>query len=381
MPLDPVTLNVAFVLLSVVLGALLLFSWALNQRVNALAWWGAGFCLIASGIGIANLGKASASYQALFAGNALALLAYASVYVGCRVFNGRKRGILQPVAGVALWAVVYPFIYDKPEFRLIFITLVACAYGLLAAWELRRHAAHTLASQKVAIALLVLLSILNLMRAWLGFSLTSIAWIDALAKRWSSEMALFLVVFTPTLAFIFLSMAKESLEHDYKQAALVDALTGVPNRRAFMQYATRLIGSMEGKPVSCLVFDLDNFKSINDLYGHDVGDDVLTLFGQVLERHLPRQSFGRLGGEEFAAILPMRMEAAAGLAELARKAFSQAGKAMLGPQAQVTVSVGCATSTNATVKALLQEADLALYKAKDYGRNVVISALSLTGGR
>jgi diguanylate cyclase (GGDEF)-like protein len=222
----------------------------------------------------------------------------------------------------------------------------------------------------VAIVLLLLLAVLNIGRAWLGVSLTSVAWIDALGSRWSTEMALFLVVFTPMLAFIFLSMAKESVEFGYKQAAFVDPLTGAPNRRAFMEYAGRLIRSMDGKAVSCLVFDLDNFKSINDCYGHDVGDNVLVLFGDILAEHLPRHSFG----EEFAAILPVSMQEATEKAEAVRYAFFKAGKSMIGPEAEVTVSVGCSGSKSATVEALLQEADFALYRAKDHGRNIVVSA-------
>lgn len=374
MTLDPATLNVAFVLLAQVLGALLFFAWALNQKVRALALWGSAFCLIAGGIAVANLGKASVSYSALLLGNALALLAYASLYAGCRVFNGRKGFAPIMVAGVAIWVAAFPFIYDKAGYRLIFIAVTAGIFSLLCAWELWRHARQPLASQRVAIALLLLLAILNIGRAWLGVSLTSIAWIDALASRWSTEMALFLVVFTPSLAFIFLSMAKESVEFGYKQAAFIDPLTGIPNRRAFLQQARQLIGSTEGKLVSCLVFDLDNFKTINDGYGHDVGDNVLVLFGDTLAQHLPKHSFGRLGGEEFAAILPVSMTEAREKAEAVRYAFSKAGKAMIGPHAEVTVSVGCAASRNVTVEVLLQEADRALYRAKDCGRNVVISA-------
>ena len=381
MPLDPITLNVAFVLLALVLGALLMFAWALNQNVRALLPWGAAFCLIASGFAVANLGKSHNSYPALLAGNALGLLSYVALYAGCRIFNGRKGFPLLIWTGVVLWMAAFPFIYERQEYRLILIALTTGVYSFLSAWELWHHARQRLASQRIAVVLLTLLAIFNIMRTWLGISLTSIPWIDALAYRWSSEMALFLVVFTPTLAFMFLSMAKESVELGYKRAAFIDPLTGIPNRRAFMHHAARLIGSAEGKPLSCLVFDLDKFKGINDGYGHDVGDAILTLFGEVLGRHLPQQSFGRLGGEEFAAILPMGVERAAALGEAVRDDFSKAGQAMLGSDAQVTVSVGCAVSTSATIEALLQEADRALYRAKDHGRNVVVSALPLTAAQ
>lgn len=374
MTLDPVTLNVAFVLLSVVLGALLLFSWRLNRRVKSLAWWGAAFFLIAAGIGGANLGRAIVSYPALLIGNALGVMAYGSLYIGSRIFNGRKPFYASMMVGVVIWAAAFPFIYEEPRLRLIFSTLIVFGYAAVTAWELWRHALQLFASQKVAIVLLVLLAIFNLLRAWLGIALTTVGWIDALASRWSSEMALFLVVYAPALAFIFLSMAKESVEFEYKQAAYVDPLTGIPNRRAFLKHAIRLISSMEGKVVSCLVFDLDNFKAINDRYGHEVGDRILTAFGEVLTNHLPPQSFGRLGGEEFGAILPVNRREAVELAEAIRYAFAKAGRAIVGPDAKVTVSIGCSASAHGKVDTLLMEADAALYKAKSRGRNIVISA-------
>jgi len=374
MTLDPLTLHAVFVLLAVVLGALLMFAWTLNRKVSALLWWGAAYCLIASGFAVVGLGRPYNNYPALLAGNALGLLSYAALYAGCRIFNGRKGFPLPILTGAALWTAAFPFIYDRPDLRLLLVALGTGAYSLLSARELWRHAAQSLASQRIAVVLLILLAIFNLIRIWPVIAPTSIPWLEALAQRWSPEMALFLVVFTPTLAFIFLSMAKESVELGYKHAAFIDPLTGIPNRRAFMHHATELVGSAEGKIVSCLVFDLDNFKSINDRYGHDVGDAILTLFGQILNRHLPQKSFGRLGGEEFAAILPVGVECAVALGEAVRGDFSKAGKAVLGPEAEVTVSVGCSASTGTTVETLLHEADFALYRAKEHGRNVVISA-------
>lgn len=378
MTLDPVTLNVAFVLLALVLGALLVFAWTLNRNVRALLPWGAAFCLIAGGFAVANLGRSHNSYPALLTGNALGLLSYVALYAGCRIFNGRRGFPPLILTGVALWIAAFPLIYERQDYRLVLVALTTGVYSLLSARELWRHAKQPLASQRIAVVLLILLAIFNIIRTWPGLSVTSIAWIDALASRWSSEMALFLVVYTPALAFIFLSMAKEHVELGYKQAAFIDPLTGISNRRAFLQHATRLIHARKGEPVSCLVFDLDNFKTVNDRYGHEMGDRILMLFGEVLTEHLPGRSFGRLGGEEFAAILPMHMGDAKDLAETVRRAFSAAGQAMLGPQAQVTVSVGCAASDHAAaITTLLQQADLALYTAKDNGRDVVVTASSL----
>ncbi|MBJ6125511.1 GGDEF domain-containing protein [Microvirga splendida] len=374
MVLDPATLTVAFVLLSAVLGTLLIFSWTLNRRLNAMAWWGSAFWLIGIGIGTANLGKGPPSYPVLLLANAAGILAYGALYVGCRIFNDR-RGLIIPLGlGVAIWAAAFPFIYDSQGYRLILACILTGSYSGLAAWELWRHAVQPLASQRVAVVLLSGLAVFNLLRGLLGISLTSVPWIDSFGRRWSSEMALFLVVIGPTLAFMFLSMAKERLKFEYKQAALVDDLTGIPNRRAFLQAASRLLDRLHDRPASCLLFDLDNFKAINDRHGHAAGDRILGVFARTLSDNLPKGTFGRLGGEEFAAILPMGEKDAARLAENIRHAFAEAGRAALATNEEVTVSIGCATVSRSMTEDLLRRADRALYRAKESGRNIVVMA-------
>ncbi len=374
MVLDPATLGVAFVLLSTVLGALLLFAWTLNRKVTALAWWSSTFCLSAIGLGLVSLGQGTPGPLLLLVANAIVMLGYGALYVGCRIFNGRSDRLWIGLVGVAIWALAFPVIRDWAGTRLVFASWIVGSYAGLSAWELWRHAPQRLASQWVAVGLLLGLGTFNLLRGMLGFSLGSVTWIGAFRSRWSSEMALFLVVYGPTMAFIFLSMAKERMEFDYKQAALIDPLTGVPNRRAFMQNADDLLRGLGGAPASCLLFDLDNFKSLNDRYGHDAGDRILIVFGRVLADHLPKRTFGRLGGEEFGAVLPLSCREATVLAETVRQAFRSAGEAVLGRRADVTVSVGCATATRAAVEDLMQRADAALYEAKAGGRNIVVTA-------
>ncbi|MFC1457311.1 GGDEF domain-containing protein [Microvirga arabica] len=224
----------------------------------------------------------------------------------------------------------------------------------------------------MAVVLLLGLAVFNLLRGLLGISLTSVPWIDSFGRRWSPEMALFLVVIGPTLAFMFLSMAKERLKFEYKQAALVDDLTGIPNRRAFLQAAARLLDRLHDRPAGCLLFDLDNFKAINDCHGHAAGDPILRVFARTLTDNLPKGTFGRLGGEEFAAILPIGAKDAAGIAEKIRHAFAEAGKAALATSGEVTVSIGCATVSRTMAEDLLRRADRALYRAKESGRNIVV---------
>jgi diguanylate cyclase (GGDEF)-like protein/PAS domain S-box-containing protein len=218
MTLDPHTLAAAFILLSVMLGALLLFAWTHNRRVQALAWWGTTFCLIPVGIGMANLGQAVPGHLNLLIANALVTLGYGSLYAGCITFNAGRGKLPAVVVGPAIWVVASPFIYETYSVRLVLLSLITGAYAALSAWELAKHAPRWLASQRAAVLLLSILAAFNVFRGLLGLSLGSIFWFNALASRWSTEMALFLVVYAPALAFIFLSMAKEHLEEALRES-------------------------------------------------------------------------------------------------------------------------------------------------------------------
>jgi len=165
----------------------------------------------------------------------------------------------------------------------------------------------------------------------------------------------------------------------YEKAATIDALTGLRNRRwlddAFSRQLQRSLSA--GNPVSVLMFDADKFKSVNDTYGHLVGDQVLVHIGQTLASGLrPMDMLARYGGEEFAALLPnVSEEVACVVAERLRKAVErQQPVTAAGPLWTITVSIGVATANaNTTLQALLNRADRALLAAKQGGRNRVRS--------
>jgi diguanylate cyclase (GGDEF)-like protein len=155
--------------------------------------------------------------------------------------------------------------------------------------------------------------------------------------------------------------------------AATDSLTGLPNRRAVQEALKRMI-AQAGRtlaPMSVLLLDLDHFKQINDTYGHDRGDAVLTAVGEVLASALRTSDFvGRNGGEEFVALLPDT--GVEGAMEAAEKLRAAIGRLTLpGIDRPVTASVGAAVypHTAADAESLLRLADRALYAAKAGGRN------------
>jgi diguanylate cyclase (GGDEF)-like protein len=182
------------------------------------------------------------------------------------------------------------------------------------------------------------------------------------------------------LAFLLLNMTKERTELQHKIASLIDPLSGVPNRRAFLDGANRLLmqQSLDFEPLAVLLFDLDRFKAINDQLGHGTGDTVLQIFAATATHTLGSDvMFGRIGGEEFAAVMPVGdLGEAVAIADRVRRNFSTAaaeyGADDLLPSVSVGVTLGC--DPKLPVAGLLASADLALYRAKANGRNRVESS-------
>jgi len=156
--------------------------------------------------------------------------------------------------------------------------------------------------------------------------------------------------------------------------AETDPLTGLLNRRGFFAAASVLMTANRRKklaPVSVLAFDLDKFKSINDRFGHKMGDVVLEMFSKSVQKTMRADDIiGRLGGEEFVAIISGKLADACIAAERVRVAFEAAALAPDSPQIPVTVSIGVASGLpTANIDKIIERADAVLYKAKENGRN------------
>ncbi|MHB8989493.1 MAG: GGDEF domain-containing protein [Desulfobulbia bacterium] len=162
--------------------------------------------------------------------------------------------------------------------------------------------------------------------------------------------------------------------------ATMDGLTGVFNRRHFLFLAEQEVARSKryNKDIYFLMFDLDHFKEINDTYGHEAGDRVLQDFASICTAGLRRADiFGRMGGEEFAAlVVEAKGEEALVVAERIRKNFASQSIGKDGTEKNLSVSIGISRLDPATgsLEAAYAKADKALYEAKDQGRNRVIMA-------
>ena len=184
------------------------------------------------------------------------------------------------------------------------------------------------------------------------------------------------MLYTITFAFLLLSMVKERGELRHKTAALIDPLTGLANRRAFLGEADDFMARApkHGESLTVMLADLDRFKAVNDQFGHAIGDRVLQIFADTITRTLRATDMsGRLGGEEFAFLMPGTNAAEAErIAERIRIQFADAARKVGGLAVNATVSVGVATAiAPAQLADLIGVADGALYRAKAEGRNRV----------
>jgi diguanylate cyclase (GGDEF)-like protein/PAS domain S-box-containing protein len=171
---------------------------------------------------------------------------------------------------------------------------------------------------------------------------------------------------------------QKALQEKLKTQAFQDYLTGLPNRRHFMEQAAIELARVAryGGELSLLMVDVDNFKKVNDTYGHQTGDRVLQKLGEVSKAILRDVDLiGRIGGEEFAILLPETDgEKAREVAERLRVAIAHESLILeMGVPLQFTVSIGVATIADHAINldTFLARADTALYHAKTTGRNKI----------
>jgi diguanylate cyclase (GGDEF)-like protein len=169
---------------------------------------------------------------------------------------------------------------------------------------------------------------------------------------------------------------QRQLEAELRRLANIDGLTGALNRVTFITAAQNLLE--QGQNLTALMLDVDHFKTINDRYGHATGDYALKQLVAILQAEIrDKDLLGRLGGEEFAVVLPVRSpDEATAVAERLRMRVAETHLAFGGNEFAMTISVGVAVrqATDCRIDEVIANADAALYEAKAAGRNRVITA-------
>ena len=377
MHLDVQTLSVVTVFVTALLGALLVFAGLQNRSIRAPMWWGSAHIINAVGLGFLTSRGAAPTFVTVDLANALILLGYGLTWTGARVFDGRSIRPWLVLLAPAVWMLLcaIPGFNAALNLRVIVVSTTLAVFALMTADEFWRGRDEPLMSRWPSI--FVLLAYAAVLLARVPATLLSPLFAeDALMSSVSFALLAFgTLLFTVVMAFLQLNMTKERTELKHKINSLVDPLSGVANRRAFLDGAAELLQRQhaETEPLAIMLFDLDHFKQINDRLGHAVGDTVLQTFARAATSTLGSDTlFARIGGEEFAACMRVGdLDEAFAVADRVRRNFAVAaarfGNAELSPSVSGGVTLGC--DPEAQVVELLSIVDRALYRAKEHGRN------------
>ena len=313
--------------------------------------------------------------------NAIGFLACGMVWSASRVFHGRKPNLPGLVlGGIGLVAAVVTLVPDASAMRTTIGAGIVAVYAALTANELWRERRRTLQRRWPTIIVPVLHGFVLMLPILLGDLLRSPDEKFS-ASMWVTVFSIELVLYAVGTVFVIFMLVSERAVTAHKTAASMDPLTGMFNRRGFAEACARVIEreANAGRPVTVLIFDIYHFKSINDRFGHPAGDEILKLFAAVVINCLRISDLsGRIGGEEFAALLPCSLEEGVIAAERVREAFADSGIAVEEGPVDTTVSIGVAGGPAGTeLEVLLASADTALYQAKRSGRNRVEAAEEL----
>jgi diguanylate cyclase (GGDEF)-like protein len=378
MAFDLFTLITTSALVATILSLVAFLAWLAQGKgalLVPLAW---AFLLTALSVMVRGLQDIVTEQVAIVAGNALGLLAYGLLWKAVCGFGRRRAPALAVSAGAILWieACLFPPFYASVAARIVASSIGLAVYTLLTVSELWAGRGEPLRSRWAAIAVGIFHALFLLFRVVFVADLPFPFGAAPQNLSWSAVLAFEGLIYGTMTMCSLLLMDRERAELEQRQAADLDPLTGVPNRRAFQTAVMSILaGRAPGELVAVLLFDLDHFKRINDTFGHAVGDEILVRFALTANRVLGNRSgFGRLGGEEFAGVFICggRQEACA-VAEHVRTAFAEAASTLDGRRFESTVSIGVSMVRGDTsFEATLAAADRACYEAKRRGRDRVV---------
>jgi diguanylate cyclase (GGDEF)-like protein len=378
--LDSVTLYFVATMVAALLGLMLLF-FGKQENNPALTWWGTAYLLGAASVALWTLANGALGEMLSLALNAVGFVACGMVWNAARVFHGRKPNLAGLLLGAVVWiAAVVVLDPHAAALRMTIGAGIVALYAALTASELWAERRKSLRRRWPAIMVPLLHGFALMLPILLGDILHPSDGRFS-SSIWVTLFAIELVLYAVGTVFVIFMLVSERTVRAHKAAAAMDPLTGMLNRRGFAEACTRVIEreAHAGRPVSVLIFDIDHFKGINDRFGHPAGDELLKLFSTVVISNLRISDLsGRIGGEEFAALLPCSLEEAVVAAERVRVAFANAGISVEEGPVDTTVSVGVAGGPASTeLEVLLAAADTALYQAKRGGRNRVEAAAEL----
>jgi diguanylate cyclase (GGDEF)-like protein len=375
MLLDGMTVFFDATLVSMTVGALMVYCGTSRRGDPSLRLWGFGNLVASVSLYLLSQRGILSDTWTIGVANALIALSYGLFWSSARQFERKPVEYALVALGPAIWlgACLFDVFMASPAARLILSSLIVVTYLGLTSWVIYKIP-QKLPSRKALIVVMVVhglfyaarIPALTLAPPQTGANLVLSPFVIAVAV----EALIHLVA----SSVLMLLLARERSDLIVRELASIDSLTSLLNRRTFMEQASLILDQAHRskQPCTVLMIDVDHFKRINDQYGHEGGDVVLKDIARAIGEKLRRSDlFGRIGGEEFACVLPncpsVQSQA---LAERLMESV-----ATINPC--VTISIGAASTDlfpNADIETMLRPADEALYRSKNEGRNRVTVA-------
>lgn len=381
MLLDQTSLMLAIGFSGAALGVTLFIAWLSARSELFLFRLVFGILFLVLGVAVFSTYREAYSVSRHFAGFAFLIVGFAIAWNSARQFR-TGAAPLAPMLALILAAVVacaIPFGLGLDGLGAIVANIVSAALILTTAveyWRARNEAPVPILLTSVLYAITAISFFLCAVPLVLEGDLV----LSGAPDNWAEELNAIVAIFTLTgLGALSLSLHLSRQARQHQSAAMTDPLTGLLNRRAlFDRFGSETLAA----PVAVLLADLDHFKLINDKHGHAAGDDVLRQFAATVRKLVGSQGVpARLGGEEFAVVLPgAGASEAAMLGECIRAEFAAMGLETLAGPLACTVSIGVAVcdAEGEGFEVLLGQADDALYAAKRDGRNrICVRSLQL----
>ena len=327
MSFDTSTLYLSATLVAGLLGAMLLF-FGRQEKIAALNWWDSAYLLGATSIALWTIAGTRLGGTLSLTLNAAGFIACGMVWNAARVFRGRRPNFPGLLLGAIAWVSTVLILPSQDStLRLTIGAAIIAIYASLTAAELWTERRRSMQTRWPAIAVPVMHGCVLMLPILLGNFLRphDEAFADSI---WMTVFAVERVLYAIGTVFVIFMLVSDRAVTAHKNAASMDPLTGMFNRRGFAEACARVIEreAKAGRPVTVLIFDIDHFKSINDRFGHPAGDEILKLFSAVVVNNLRISDLsGRIGGEEFAALLPCPLEEGVLAAERVRECFETSG--------------------------------------------------------
>jgi diguanylate cyclase (GGDEF)-like protein len=376
MALDPPTMLTLSIALAAAAALYLAVEWR-SIRETSLAFWSAGFATISVGSTLALLRSSGLLLVGIWFANGLLVLAHWFFLLGVARFTHARLSRAWYLI-FALWLALL-LLPDEPSWSKLMLlanSLLVAVLSLRASFLLRPH------GKSLSVGAVQLRYVLLLHGAfYLAKSITAVipgTLIDLAAFR-GEIIQISLVEGVMAIMLIALSMTgteRYRREKRIERLASRDPLTALYNRRALDVRAPRLLEDVSSaSPGALLLIDIDNFKLVNDQYGHTAGDRLLVALSEMIRTLLPDGALAaRLGGDEFIILLSQasaeRIEA---LGSALRERFYQLSSQTFATPAAVTLSIGANLFDQppASLAALIEQSDAALYESKRGGRDSI----------